>query len=114
MGDNDVGISVQKLTAPKQLSAWCIEKAPLDHNELTVHTLSNKSTYCPKLYDIFSIATGITISTVHHPARVTVVNLAKMAETVAPLRERLGDLMSFLHRICRQYFVCQFLASLKF
>ena len=61
MGDNDVGISVQKLTAPKQLSAWCIEKAPLDHNELTVHTLSNKSTYCPKLYDIFSIATGITI-----------------------------------------------------
>ena len=24
--------------------------------------------------------------TVHHPARVTVVNLAKMAETIAPLR----------------------------
>ena len=44
--------------------------------------------------------------TVHHPARVTVVNLAKMAETVAPLREVLYELMAFIHRICRQYFVC--------
>ena len=44
--------------------------------------------------------------TVHHPARVTVVKLAKMAETVAPLREVLYDLTAFVHRICRQYFVC--------
>ena len=44
--------------------------------------------------------------TVHHPARVTIVNLAKMAETVAPLREVLYDLTAFIHRICRQYFVC--------
>ena len=33
--------------------------------------------------------------TVHHPARVTVVNLAKMVETRSPLREDLYNLTIF-------------------
>ena len=44
--------------------------------------------------------------TLHFPARVTVVNIAKMAKTIAPLRDVLYDLTAFIHRVCRQYFVC--------
>ena len=55
-------------------------------------------------------------ATVDHPPRVTVhvVNLDKVAETGGPLRRDLYDLTVFLHRICRQYPICHFLASYIF
>ena len=64
-------------------------------------------------HEIFRTGRAWYKNTVYHQARVTVFNFAKMAQTGAPFRDYLDDLMIFLHRICRNYLVCHFLASYK-